>query len=582
MVGLQRAMRRGGAVGGRPRRLLVHSLRLALFAGVIALVYAHGQQRLESRSTGRLDVSPQRLEPIFGQAATLGEPVAEGMLPVFASKSQLDAPSRTPLGYVIQTSPASDHIIGFSGPTNVLIAMDAEERVVGLQILASDDTQEHVEQVEKEEQFLRRFNGLTREEVGQLRQVDGVSGATLTSLAIAESVIYRLRGGSTSLKFPDPPQVDDIHSLFPAAVRLEPASTDPALSVVLGEDGAVQGRLLRTSPAADNIVGYQGPTETYIGLDPENRVTGIVIGRSYDNEPYVGYVRDDYSFPALFQERSLEELAQLDLAAAGIEGVSGATMTSVAVAEGLVAAADRHQRRLAAAAAPQPSAIRVTARDVGTIAVVAFGVLLGMTSLRRRRVLRFGFQCVLIGYLGLVNGDLLSQALLVGWAQHGIPWRTMLGPAILTIAAFTLPIATKQNVYCHQICPHGAAQQLLRGRLPWRVHLPRSVDRLLGTIPATLLVLVVATALGAFSVSLVDIEPFDAYLIRIAGAATIIIAVVGLVASLFVPMAYCRYGCPTGALLNYVRLHGRSGELGTRDAVAVGCLGLALALYLHA
>jgi hypothetical protein len=31
-----------------------------------------------------------------------------------------------------------------------------------------------------------------------------------------------------------------------------------------------------------------------------------------------------------------------------------------------------------------------------------------------------------------------------------------------------------------------------------------------------------------------------------------VVAVAGLVASLFIPMAYCRFGCPTGAVLDYI------------------------------
>ena len=37
------------------------------------------------------------------------------------------------------------------------------------------------------------------------------------------------------------------------------------------------------------------------------------------------------------------------------------------------------------------------------------------------------------------------------------------------------------------------------------------------------------------------------------------IAIVGIVISLFLPMGYCQYGCPTGAVLGYLRRHGRSG-----------------------
>ena len=54
----------------------------------------------------------------------------------------------------------------------------------------------------------------------------------------------------------------------------------------------------------------------------------------------------------------------------------------------------------------------------------------------------------------------------------------------------------------------------------------------------------------------------------------LLLAIAGLVASLFVPMAYCRYGCPTGALLKFVRYAGHGDVFGKRD---VGALVLVLA-----
>jgi NosR/NirI family nitrous oxide reductase transcriptional regulator len=76
--------------------------------------------------------------------------------------------------------------------------------------------------------------------------------------------------------------------------------------------------------------------------------------------------------------------------------------------------------------------------------------------------------------------------------------------------------------------------------------------------------------------SLVNIEPFDAYLFRVAGAITLSIAVVGLIASAFVPMAYCRFGCPTGAMLNLFILGGSRGGLIKRDYAVFFLLALAL------
>ena len=77
---------------------------------------------------------------------------------------------------------------------------------------------------------------------------------------------------------------------------------------------------------------------------------------------------------------------------------------------------------------------------------------------------------------------------------------------------------------------------------------------------------------------LAGLEPFAAYILRSAGLATLTVAAVGLVASFFVPQAYCRFGCPTGALLNFVRARGAADRFSRRDAVALFLVGLAALL----
>jgi hypothetical protein len=49
-----------------------------------------------------------------------------------------------------------------------------------------------------------------------------------------------------------------------------------------------------------------------------------------------------------------------------------------------------------------------------------------------------------------------------------------------------------------------------------------------------------------------------------------------------VPLAYCRFGCPTGALLNYLRLQGPGDRFGRRDVAALTLLALAVGLRLAA
>ena len=66
--------------------------------------------------------------------------------------------------------------------------------------------------------------------------------------------------------------------------------------------------------------------------------------------------------------------------------------------------------------------------------------------------------------------------------------------------------------------------------------------------------------------------------IAIATAGKIAVAVVGWVASFFVPQAYCRFGCPTGALLNFVRARGPIDRFSRRDGAALGLVAFAVVL----
>jgi len=549
------------------RRWLIHAIRVAIFAAIVVLIHRqHARFTSAQQARPQQPLSLEQVRHFFPAVAFIESESAENIVRDAAGEQ---------LGTLLQTSPTSDHIIGFSGPTNVLIAIDENDRLLGIEIISSGDTRDHVRQIREDAAFFASFVGRPRAEA--TGHVDAVSGATLTSLAISEAVMHRLGGAAQSLRFPQPLNLADAQQFFPTATAVTKDESSSALWHVQAVAEQPLGTLLRTSPAADNIVGYQGPTETRIAFNPEGRVIGIALGKSYDNEPYVTYVREDEYFLSLFNDLNLERLATLDLQQANVEGVSGATMTSMAVAAGMVHAAQ--QEKLAQATALQrQSAWTIASHDYGTAAVIVAAVVIGMTRLRSQRTLRVIIQCVLIGYLGLIAGNLVSMAMLVGWAQHGIAWRTASGLALLAAAALILPVTTRRNLYCSHLCPHGAAQDLLKRRLSWQLRIPKRLARALLVLPALLLGWCVIVGMLSLSVSLVDIEPFDAWVIRVAGWATMTVAVLGLITSLFVPMAYCRYGCPTGALLKFLRYHSHSERWTARDWAAVGLAGLALCL----
>ena len=551
----------------------VHVLRVLMFASILLCIhwqhreYLQRQVRVEDWS----DVLPV-IQDVLPEADVVFSSTT-GETDVDKAAKVRDANGQT-IARVLRTSPEANHILGFSGPTDVLLVMNPDSELIVAKIVSSRDTRDHVQKVLEDEKFLQSLVGRSQQDLLNLQDVDAVSGATLTSYAILESIRVRVSKLSTngagpsrltSLKFPEPPRQEDVRLLYSDAAKVEPDADSTMVWKVLGPDSVERGKLLRASPAADNNVGYQGPTDVLIAVDEQMAVTGIAVGVSYDNEPYVGYVREDEYFRTLFNGRDLSSLAAID--GNTVEGVSGATMTSQSVARSLQLTAqafvDEEKAREAAeqkqrsASAEESAGVLsgrdvISLRDMSTIVITLCGVVLGMTHLRGRRWLRIGYQFVVICWLGLMNGDMVSQALLLGWAQSGIPWQNALGLSLLTVAALLVPISTGRNVYCAQICPHGAVQQLVRRRLPWQAKLSPRILAGLRYLPLLLIVWVMAIGLLHLPFSPVDIEPFDAWLWSIAGAATIVVAVAGLVASLFVPMAYCRFGCPTGAVLDYI------------------------------
>ena len=552
----------------------VHLVRIAILCCILLVMHLQ-HDRLLAIQRGRMlsQTDWDRILVFYPSSAKWGEPESHGGRLVLTAEGDS-------IGYAIQTAPESDRFLGFSGPTNLLIAFDKRDRILGVDLLASRDTRDHVNLIVKNKTFFGAWTGMSWSEAAAAKEVDGVAGATLTSLAMVQGIQKRLGAVDVSGKFPEALELAAVQGFFPLAHRIEQDRSVHSLWHVYDAKSKVCGAILRTSPAADEIVGYQGPTESRIAIEPNGTVVGVAISASFDNEPYVGYVRGDAGFEKILKKYSIQQWSTLDLKKEQIEGVSGATMTSMAVAQGLIAAAAKFESALAAKQAARTSNWTALWRSMSTIAIVAFGLIIGLSSLRGISRVRVAFQVVVIVYLGLVNGDLLSMGMFTGWAQSGVPWQNALGLVVLAVAAVALPIVARSNVYCSHLCPHGAVQQLLPRRWKLQSPLPKAATRLLFWIRPALIAWVVLVTLLQLPFSLVDIEPFDAYAWRSAAWPTVIVAVVGIVASLRVPMAYCRFGCGTGALLQYLRRHSRSDRLTRSDLFAAVCLAAGVLLYL--
>jgi NosR/NirI family nitrous oxide reductase transcriptional regulator len=530
-----------------------HFCRFISLALIVGLIHqSHREFLLELKDKG---------QPIGLEEVRQILPATSSLQASSDNQSELLAadPEGKPLGTVTQTSPAGDSAIGFSGSTNLLVVWDKDHKVSSVSIRSSGDTIDHVDAILEKPAFFEQFVGKTRQDLAQSKKLEAVSGATLTSLAIMDAISLRFGGEKKASRFPNPIQLDEITDYFPTASELIPSVTHPSLLDVYDATNTKLGMVGRSSPHADQIIGYQGPVDSLLVMESNGTLKAMTIRSSFENQPYADY--------------------PMNLTEEEVEGVSGATMTSMAMAEGIVKTAASWELERTRVLNAEQSSINWKARDYGSLAVLLFAGFVGFSKRGKTKFFRICLQVLLVGYLGLMNGDILSQALFAGWAQSGVPWERAPILAMLSLAALLVPMATGKAFYCHQLCPHGAAQQWMRKFRKKPVRLPKRLDGILKYVPIGLVVVVVFLAFTASAHTVAILEPFDAYVWEVAGGITIAIALISLVASAFVPMAYCRYGCPTGTVLKLFEFKKGDEGWNTRDYLSFGLLALALVLY---
>ena len=94
------------------------------------------------------------------------------------------------IGTVLLSSPYSDNINGFNGPTPLQIALDTKGKIIEVRVLDNNETPSFLKRV-VDAGFLESWNGLTVEEAIN-KEVDAVSGATYSSRGIQKSLKARL------------------------------------------------------------------------------------------------------------------------------------------------------------------------------------------------------------------------------------------------------------------------------------------------------------------------------------------------------------------------------------------------------
>ena len=321
-------------------------------------------------------------------------------------------------------------------------------------------------------------------------------------------------------------------------------------------DGAF---VVNTKPLAKDVQGYGGPVPLKIHIK-DGRVAAVEAEPNAESPDFFNRARELLNH---WQNKSVDEAL-----AEEVDAVSGATFSSRAIIanmqrglayakqhgqwgeDGSVGAADTSASPIEGGSA---GALETSAPPIVALIVVLLGAVVPLFYNNRR--LHLVQLAVNVVVLGLWTGTFVSYTLFLRIFAGGVSVSAigaLAAPLLMLIVALIYPLAGRSGHYCANVCPFGSAQELA-GKLSRRkLRITPRVLKLLSVLRNLLWGVLMALLLTGTCTAWIDYELFTAFLYSSASVWVIVLAALFLVLSVWVPRPYCRFVCPTGALIKSV------------------------------
>ena len=324
-------------------------------------------------------------------------------------------------------------------------------------------------------------------------------------------------------------------------------------------DGAF---VVNTKPLAKDVQGYGGPVPLKIHIK-DGRVAAVEAEPNAESPDFFNRAKELLNH---WQNKSVDEAL-----AEEVDAVSGATFSSRAIIANMqrgLAYAKQHGQwgedgsvgALGTSAPPivgsggnSVGALETSAPPMVALIVVLLGAVVPLFYNNRR--LHLVQLAVNVVVLGLWTGTFVSYTLFLRIFAGGVSLSAigaLAAPLLMLIVALIYPLAGRSGHYCANICPFGSAQELA-GKLSRRkLRITPRVLKLLSVLRNLLWGVLMALLLTGTCTAWIDYELFTAFLYSSASVWVIVLAALFIVLSVWVPRPYCRFVCPTGALIKSV------------------------------
>ena len=341
-----------------------------------------------------------------------------------------------------------------------------------------------------------------------------------------------------------------------------PTANNDTLTVM--PDGAI---VVNTRLLAKDVQGYGGQVPLRIHIDKGGVVDSIEAEPNAESPDFFNHAS---SLFGQWQGKTVDEAM-----AEEVDAVTGATFSSRAIIANVqrgLAYAKRHAELYNASeadffapdAAGSPLGAAGSADGLGAFAsamgwslgsfvallVAMLGAIVPLfVNNRRWHYVQLALNVVV---LGLWTGTFLSYTLLMRFFSGGIniaTFGTIAAPFVMVWVAMLYPLIGRPGHYCANMCPFGSAQELAGKLTRRKPRLSPRLNRALNVFRNVLWGVLMVLMLTATWTAWMDYELFTAFLYTSASMWVIVLAVLFLILSVWVPRPYCRFVCPTGSLL---------------------------------
>jgi len=579
---------------------------IAYITLVVGVTFAVSTPSLAQRP---LPIGQALMEDIFPGAEIFSE--KSGEPPVYRAYNVNESGEQELVGYLFETPDLPPEEIGYSAPVDVLVGMDLEGTVTGIEIYYYVESYRSIRgDFLHTERFPFQFKGKNLEEGFRVgRDVDGVSRATISSWAVARGIRNASRRVARAY-------LSDINGLGSSGAAIQ-ALTAMSWDAMLA-NGMVS-ELTVTNPDASELIlnfayiGNEELGEVMVGTNDYSRAEReasnrtdegqlMMVGISGDSNSagnpfrperlairqgdnffptprrqfvYVGSgtdgkIADQVSFAGaivlntgvdISQPFNLEYDTSPDMGSfATTEGTSYTLPpVALALAQGVpwidpnaIVELDYENENETGLA----RLINEAPWDQVAIILVLFALVMA-AFLRKSANIRWVALAVTLGYLGFYDSGFLSISHITSAIKIGPSMYLNDAPLLLLIVFTLVTTLLWGRIFCSSLCPFGALQDFITKLVPRRFqyNVPQGIhDKAIYIKYAILALILLLTVVATDVIVFQYFEPFGTIFFRSQQVLLWVILIGFLLASSVIKRFYCRYACPLGAALGVISI----------------------------